>query len=90
MQMITKALYGRLPLQLPATLETIIDGSVKKFIDLQPVKEWVAKGALAIVNHLNRQITQSQLHDTAVYLDTNVMAGRTGDAALCICSHLDR
>ena len=50
MQMITKALYGRLPLQLPATLETIIDGSVKKFIDLQPVKEWVAKGALAIVN----------------------------------------
>ena len=49
MQMISKALYGRLPLQLPATLETIIDGSVKKFIDLQPVKEWVAHAALAIV-----------------------------------------
>ena len=49
LQMITKALYGRLPLQLPATLETIIDGSVKKFIDLQPVKEWVASAALAIV-----------------------------------------
>ncbi|MGB0384732.1 MAG: hypothetical protein ACPGWR_07905 [Ardenticatenaceae bacterium] len=48
--MITKALYGRLPLQLPATLETIIDGSVKKFIDLQPVKEWIALAALAIVN----------------------------------------
>ncbi len=49
-QMITKALYGRLPLKLPATLETIIDGSVKKFIDLQPVKEWIALAALAIVN----------------------------------------
>ena len=50
MQMITKALYGRLPLKLPATLETIIDGSVKKFIDLQPVKAWGQEAALAIVN----------------------------------------
>ncbi len=48
--MLTKALYGRLPGGLPATLETIIDGSVKKFIDLQPVKAWVQEAALAIVN----------------------------------------
>ncbi|MBA3530385.1 MAG: hypothetical protein H0T73_00495 [Ardenticatenales bacterium] len=47
--MLTKALYGRLPRRLPATLETIIDGAVKRFIDLSPVKAWVAEAALAIV-----------------------------------------
>lgn len=37
--MVIKAIYG-IPQKRPATLETIIDGSVKKFIDLAPVKQW--------------------------------------------------
>src|SRR5690606_22445652 len=47
--LVTKALYGRLPQQLPATLETIIDGSVKRFINLAPVRAWVEQGARAIL-----------------------------------------
>jgi hypothetical protein len=47
--LITKALYGRLPERLPATLEAIIDGSVKTGLDLAPVKAWTRKAAAAIV-----------------------------------------
>ncbi len=38
--MMCKAVYGRLPKTLPATLEAVIDGSVKTGLDLSPVKEW--------------------------------------------------
>jgi hypothetical protein len=47
--MVTKALYGRLPERLPATLEQVIDGSVKSGLDLTPVKVWTRKAAAAIV-----------------------------------------
>jgi hypothetical protein len=47
--MLTKALYGRLPERLPATLEQVIDGSVKSGLDLTPVKAWTRKAATAIV-----------------------------------------
>ncbi|NLF66152.1 MAG: hypothetical protein GX579_16300, partial [Chloroflexi bacterium] len=47
--MVTKALYGRLPERLPATLESVIDGSVKTGLDLTPVKAWTRKAAAAIV-----------------------------------------
>lgn len=39
-QMLLTALYGKLPSTLPATLETVIDGSVKKPINLTSVREW--------------------------------------------------
>ncbi len=38
--MLCKAVYGRLPDRLPATLEAVIDGSVKSGLDLRPVKQW--------------------------------------------------
>ncbi|MBK8986300.1 MAG: hypothetical protein IPM39_09500 [Chloroflexi bacterium] len=38
--MLCKAVYGRLPDQLPATLEAVIDGSVKSGLDLTPVRQW--------------------------------------------------
>jgi hypothetical protein len=47
--MVTKALYGRLPERLPATLEAVIDGSVKTGADLTPVKAWTEMAARAIV-----------------------------------------
>jgi hypothetical protein len=47
--LITKALYGRLPDRLPATLEQVIDGSVKTGRNLMPVKAWTRHAAAAIV-----------------------------------------
>jgi hypothetical protein len=47
--MLSRALYGRLPDQLPATLEQVIDGSVKTGINLTPVKAWTEMAAEAIV-----------------------------------------
>ncbi|NLE76504.1 MAG: hypothetical protein GX605_07100, partial [Chloroflexi bacterium] len=47
--LITKALYGRLPERLPATLEDVIDGSVKTGLNLMPVKAWTRMAAAAIV-----------------------------------------
>ena len=47
--MLARALYGRLPDQLPATLEDVIDGSVKTGINLTPVKTWTEAAAEAIV-----------------------------------------
>jgi hypothetical protein len=38
--MLCKAVYGRLPDYLPATLEAVIDGSVKSGLDLTPVRQW--------------------------------------------------
>jgi hypothetical protein len=38
--MVCKAIYGRLPEKLPATLEDVIDGSVKTGLALSPVKRW--------------------------------------------------
>lgn len=41
MLLLIKALYGRLPTDLPARLEDVIDGSVKSARDLSPVLTWV-------------------------------------------------
>ena len=47
--LVTKALYGRLPTNLPARLEDVIDGSVKSGRNLTPVTTWCATAAAAIV-----------------------------------------
>jgi len=49
--MLCKAVYGRLPAQLPATLEAVIDGSVKSGLDLTPVKEWNRMAIARMVKH---------------------------------------
>lgn len=49
--MLCKAIYGRLPDKLPATLEDVIDGSVKTGLDLSPVKEWNQMALARMVKH---------------------------------------
>jgi hypothetical protein len=49
--MLCKAIYGRLPERLPATLEDVIDGSVKTGLDLTPVKEWNQMALTRMVKH---------------------------------------
>ncbi|MBX3059874.1 MAG: hypothetical protein KF770_25760, partial [Anaerolineae bacterium] len=49
--MLCKAIYGRLPDQLPATLEAVIDGSVKTGLDLTPVKQWNQMAITRMVQH---------------------------------------
>ena len=48
--MVAKAVYGRLPAQPPAPLETVIDASVKTGEDLSPVLQWTQDSAKAILN----------------------------------------
>ncbi|MFZ1397170.1 MAG: hypothetical protein WAS33_09755, partial [Candidatus Promineifilaceae bacterium] len=49
--MLCKAIYGRLPEQLPATLEAVIDGSVKTGLDLTPVRQWNQMAISRMVKH---------------------------------------
>jgi hypothetical protein len=49
--MLCQALYGRLPTQLPATLEAVIDGSVKSGLDLTPVRDWNQMALTRMVAH---------------------------------------
>ncbi|MFQ5434099.1 MAG: hypothetical protein ACE5FD_04410 [Anaerolineae bacterium] len=49
--MLCKAIYGRLSNQLPATLEAVIDGSVKTGLDLAPVKAWNQMAITRMVKH---------------------------------------
>lgn len=49
--MLCKAIYGRLPDKLPATLEAVIDGSVKTGLDLTPVKQWNQMAITRMVKH---------------------------------------
>lgn len=49
--MLCKAIYGRLPDQLPATLEAVIDGSVKTGLNLAPVKQWNQMAITRMVKH---------------------------------------
>lgn len=49
--MLCKAIYGRLPDQLPAPLEAVIDGSVKTGLDLAPVKQWNQMAISRMVQH---------------------------------------
>ncbi|MCA9986609.1 MAG: hypothetical protein KDE59_20010, partial [Anaerolineales bacterium] len=49
--MLCKAIYGRLPAELPATLEAVIDGSVKTGLDLAPVKRWTQMAIARMVKH---------------------------------------
>ena len=49
--MVCKAIYGRLPDRLPASLEAVIDGSVKSGLDLTPVKQWNQMAITRMVKH---------------------------------------
>lgn len=49
--MMCKAIYSRLPDQLPATLEAVIDGSVKTGLNLAPVKQWNQMAITRMVKH---------------------------------------
>jgi hypothetical protein len=49
--MLCKGIYGRLPDQLPSTLEAVIDGSVKTGLDLTPVKQWNEMALRRMVKH---------------------------------------
>jgi hypothetical protein len=49
--MLCKAIYGRLPEKLPATLEDVIDGSVKTGLALSPVKRWNQMALTRMVKH---------------------------------------
>ncbi|MCA9922872.1 MAG: hypothetical protein KC421_10890, partial [Anaerolineales bacterium] len=49
--MLCKAIYGRLPEKLPATLEDVIDGSVKTGLDLSPVKAWNQMALTRMAKH---------------------------------------
>ena len=49
--MLCKAVYGRLPEKLPATLEAVIDGSVKTGLDLTPVRQWNQMALTRMVEH---------------------------------------
>lgn len=53
--MLTKAIYGKLPAHLPATLEAVIDGSVKTGADLSLVKEWNAMALQRLVERGRKQ-----------------------------------
>jgi hypothetical protein len=55
--MLCKAIYGRLSTNLPATLEAVIDGSVKSGANLEPVKKWNKMAAQRMVAH-GRQNSQ--------------------------------
>lgn len=46
--MVVKAVYGRLPKQMPASMEAVIDGMVKEGRDLAPVKAWLEQSALVM------------------------------------------
>ncbi|MCA9925355.1 MAG: hypothetical protein KC421_23440 [Anaerolineales bacterium] len=91
MLLLVKATYGRLPNQLPARLEDVIDGSVKSFRNLSPVLAWVNYAATRIVaaghaipRPLRRRIEKSltdeqqdQLRFTANHwIDTLIAATR--------------
>jgi len=52
--MLCKALYGRLPTKLPATLEDVIDGSVKTGLNLAPVRQWNEMALGRMVKHGQR------------------------------------
>ncbi|MGH2536182.1 MAG: RHS repeat-associated core domain-containing protein [Candidatus Promineifilaceae bacterium] len=66
--MLTKALYGRLPERLPATLEAVIDGSVKDGAELSPVRAWAEAAAQAIVRQ-GRPIPAALVERIAPLLD---------------------
>ncbi|MCB8944520.1 MAG: hypothetical protein H6658_12290 [Ardenticatenaceae bacterium] len=46
--MVTKAVYGKLPHNLPARLEDVIDGTVKEPRDMWPVLDWIDMAQKAI------------------------------------------
>lgn len=46
--MVIKAVYGRLPNTMPASMEAVIDGMVKEGRDLSPVKRWLRESALCM------------------------------------------
>jgi len=52
--MLCKAIYGRLPEKLPATLEDVIDGSVKTGLNLAPVRQWNEMALGRMVKHGQR------------------------------------
>ncbi len=57
-----KALYGRLPQKLPATLEDVIDGSVKTGLNLAPVRQWNEMALGRMVKHGQRDSKRAMLY----------------------------
>lgn len=57
--MLCKAVYGRLPDRLPATLEAIIDGSVKSGLNLTPVKHWNQMAIARMVQHGQSNVSRA-------------------------------
>ncbi len=80
--MLCKAIYGRLPEQLPATLEAVIDGSVKTGLDLTPVKQWNQMAISRIVKHgqvnPRRQMPQALLDRLPPWLIEQAATAATG------------
>lgn len=70
--MLCKAIYGRLPEKLPATLEDVIDGSVKTGLDLSPVQAWNQMALERMVRHgrqnANRAMPASLMERLPVWL----------------------
>ena len=60
--MMCKAIYGRLPDYLPATLEDVIDGSVKTGLDLSPVKAWNQMALMRMVKHGQANASRAMPH----------------------------
>ncbi|MCP4419002.1 MAG: hypothetical protein GY805_20490, partial [Chloroflexi bacterium] len=76
--MLCKAIYGRLPEKLPATLEDVIDGSVKTGLDLSPVQAWNQMALTRMVKHgqsnPQRAMPQSLLARLPEWLRTQAAA----------------
>lgn len=79
--MLCKAIYGRLPNQLPASLEAVIDGSVKTGLDLTPVKQWSQMAITRIVQHgqsnTGRAMPQVLLDRLPVWLREQVQVAQS-------------
>lgn len=60
--LLCKAIYGRLPDTLPATLEAVIDGAVKSGLDLSPVKAWNTLARQRMVAHGRRNPRYAMPH----------------------------
>jgi hypothetical protein len=83
--MLCKALYGRLPDSLPATLEAVIDGSVKSGLDLRPVRQWNKRALRQMARHGQRNprrvIPESLLERLPEWLRPTAEAGRAAAEA---------
>ena len=79
--MLCQAIYGRLPENLPATLEDVIDGSVKTGLDLSPVQAWNQMALTRMVKHgqenSNRAMPEALLERLPVWLREQAVAAES-------------